>query len=334
MLVALYAIGDIDDMIWISLFPYRFRPQLPGHPFIPSKDTRPLETFCSGFKLRSIGSCNSNEVLKFCVDIDPSTCKPYYEQCSHDTCDSFSSFKFALYSAYSKGYIQGLNPRTSMHCPKFIINTLGWKKLFCEVPCYKNFLLNKAMHPVNTLNRTFHRLLFNPSSFVKSIPDQRFEPKIEISTIIQTQDARRISTDELSEDSSSDEDESDCVFAEYNLHLDTPLDKCEPTVTLRLTYDKDPKIILNEIKNDKNFPYGLSSFCKRSCCQEPSNPQNLILNLRNESKMLLDFLIHAIAEKGNSEFRREIKNLLEVGIQKLTDPYSIFANRIVTKRLQ
>jgi hypothetical protein len=109
--------------------------------------------------------------------------------------------------------------------------------------------------------------------------------------------------DELSEDSSSDEDESDSTLTEFNLYDAIPLDNNDPAVTACLTYDKDPRIILTQHKEEKTFQHTKTHHrSNNSSSRLFLGPHHMMLHLQQDSKGLIQFLIMLLLTRGLQAF--------------------------------
>lgn len=334
MLVSLFASGVISEEVWKSFFPYRWR-QKTGHPFIPSAATRPLEQLCCGYRIVQQSTENSanDSRLQFSRDIDSESLNPFTEICKHDgTCQPYAAFYYALYSIYSRGMIQDMKPHYNSMCPKYLIKTFGWNTLLNKSSNDQESFINVLYHPSTSLKTSLCRLLFDPSSLVKSIPSQRFEPELILPNFnLKATDVKRsVLIDEFSEDSSSDEDDT-FRYSDFNVYRTQHMSKRRNSLTARMSFGDNPIC-----KLEKATP--LSKLHESNLNIDPLKSsyklELLGFNVKQDAPGLVKFLCMAATEIEDPVLTNNMKHELRHALDMISDPSLVFAFRRREARAQ
>jgi len=174
-LVMAYAKGEITSSMWVSIFPQRHLNRA-GYPEFCKDTPAHVQGICPGYKL-CLGPCtnmlteNIPNTLRPGYEIDPTTHTPFTMPCDHETCDPGAAYKFALYSVYYNGILDGLephdnNPDTDI---KYIINQYGWSTALNQATTrnYKDVLQTPRQWPFQrSYPRLPVRLTWNPFTLV------------------------------------------------------------------------------------------------------------------------------------------------------------------------
>lgn len=176
-LIMAFAKGDIDASMWVSIFPQRHVTRA-GYPEFCSRENTPanVRLTCPGYKL-CLGPCtntlteNIPNTLRQGYEMNPTTHTHFSMPCDHEPCDLGAAYKFALYSVYYNGILDGLephddNPDTDM---KYIINQYGWNTALNNSTSrnYKDVLQTPGQWPFQRSSSRYPtRYVWNPFTLV------------------------------------------------------------------------------------------------------------------------------------------------------------------------